>query len=196
MKHTCHWPGCPKEVSPKLWGCPGHWFRLPPNLRLAVWSTYRPGQEITKTPSREYVAVARAVQDWIAQATVVKCGECRSPMELRNSKHGQFYGCTKWPRCDGTHGAHPNGSPMGVPADKATKLARIEAHKAFDELWKSGTYSRSAAYSWMRKAMGLDRVAAHISRFDVEQCQQLQQLLLKRPTQIGLLPEKNDASAD
>lgn len=31
----------------------------------AIWSTYRRGQEDTKTPSREYVEAAKAVQEWI-----------------------------------------------------------------------------------------------------------------------------------
>ncbi len=65
VKHTCHWPGCPIEVEPHLWGCRNHWYRLPERLRKAIWMEYRPGQEITKTPSTEYVYVAKEVQDWI-----------------------------------------------------------------------------------------------------------------------------------
>lgn len=66
-KHTCHWPGCARRVPPAMWGCKPHWFALPAGLRAEVFQTFRPGQEITKTPSREYVATARKVQDWIAQ---------------------------------------------------------------------------------------------------------------------------------
>ena len=64
--HHCHWPGCEKLVPPAMWGCKAHWFKLPASLRSKVWRTYRPGQEITKTPSKEYIAVAREVQAWIA----------------------------------------------------------------------------------------------------------------------------------
>lgn len=63
--HHCHWPGCDKSVSPAKWGCTEHWYRLPQALRNRVWATFRPGQEISKTPSAGYVAVAREVQDWI-----------------------------------------------------------------------------------------------------------------------------------
>lgn len=63
--HTCHWPGCDKEVPPALWGCQGHWFALPKRLRNRIWATYRPGQEVTKTPSAEYIEVALEVQRWI-----------------------------------------------------------------------------------------------------------------------------------
>lgn len=65
--HVCHWPGCGKQVPPAAWGCKGCWFKLPKRLRDRIWATYRIGQEATMSPSREYVAVAREVQDWIAE---------------------------------------------------------------------------------------------------------------------------------
>jgi hypothetical protein len=63
--HHCHWPGCDRKVAPALWGCKEHWYKLPRWLRSKIWQTYRPGQEKTKTPSREYVEVALEVQRWI-----------------------------------------------------------------------------------------------------------------------------------
>jgi hypothetical protein len=65
--HACHWPGCDKQVPPALWGCPRHWYSLPKTLRDRIWRTYTPGQESTARPSREYVEVAREVQDWIRE---------------------------------------------------------------------------------------------------------------------------------
>lgn len=65
-RHACHWPGCEKAVPPAMWGCKSHWFALPARLRARVWATYEPGQEISKTPSADYLAVAREVQDWIS----------------------------------------------------------------------------------------------------------------------------------
>lgn len=65
MAHTCHWPGCEKHVPPAMWGCRIHWFTLPKFLRDKVWATYVPGQEITKTPSENYLKVANEVQQWI-----------------------------------------------------------------------------------------------------------------------------------
>jgi hypothetical protein len=67
--HHCHWPGCRAPVAPALWGCKPHWMRLPRDLRTKIWHTYRPGQETTKTPSKEYIAVAREVQEWIDRNT-------------------------------------------------------------------------------------------------------------------------------
>lgn len=67
MIHACHWPDCKTEIEPKLLMCRGHWFRLPADLRTLVWANYRPGQEITKTPSREYMAVMDQVLAWARQ---------------------------------------------------------------------------------------------------------------------------------
>lgn len=64
--HHCHWPDCDRPCPPAAWGCRKHWYMLPAALRSKIWKAFQPGQEQTKTPSPEYVAVAREVQDWIA----------------------------------------------------------------------------------------------------------------------------------
>lgn len=68
-KHHCHYPGCDKAVSPAMWGCKKHWFKLPMHLRNLIWRTYRPGQEISKNPSTEYIDAAKQVQAWIKENT-------------------------------------------------------------------------------------------------------------------------------
>ncbi|MEX2599293.1 MAG: hypothetical protein WD533_06520 [Dehalococcoidia bacterium] len=65
--HTCHWPGCNRQVPPAMWGCSPHWFRLPKYLRDRIWRSFRPGQEVTLTPSREYLAAVREAQQWIEE---------------------------------------------------------------------------------------------------------------------------------
>jgi hypothetical protein len=59
---------------------------------------------------------------------------------------------------------------LGIPADKATKKARMRAHAAFDGLWKGGPYNRAQAYSWLQRAMEMTPDEAHIGRFTEEQC--------------------------
>ena len=46
----------------------------------------------------------------------------------------------------------------------------MEAHDAFDALWKSGRMRRGEAYAWLRKRMGLSKEDCHIGKFDTEQC--------------------------
>jgi hypothetical protein len=75
MRHECHWTGCNRIVPPAMWGCREHWFKLPKLLRDQIWKEYVPGQEITKTPSLRYLAVAALVQGWIAgKVTINKDG--------------------------------------------------------------------------------------------------------------------------
>lgn len=62
--HGCHWPGCKKQVPPAMWGCRVHWHKLPQRIRKAIWRTYRIGQEQRMDPSPEYIAVARAAEEW------------------------------------------------------------------------------------------------------------------------------------
>lgn len=112
----------------------------------------------------------RRLQDELAKPVV--CGECGSPMELRFSGkyERKFWGCTKFPKCKGTHGAHPDGRPLGVPANKETKNARIVAHDAFDELWKLRGWDRNAAYKWLREVLCMTKEECHIGKFDIGQC--------------------------
>ena len=71
-RHTCHWPGCDKQVPPAMWGCKKHWFALPKMLRAKIWRAYQPGQEDRLDPSAEYLEVAKEVQAWIASQGVIR----------------------------------------------------------------------------------------------------------------------------
>lgn len=107
-------------------------------------------------------------------AADVKCGECGEPMELRNSRFGKFWGCTAYPECRGTHGAHPDGRPLGKPANKETKEARMKAHAAFDRLWKKGKRTRGQAYGWLKAQAS---VPNHIAEMSKVQCTALIELI-------------------
>ena len=65
--HTCHWPGCTRQVPPAMWGCKKHWFKLPREIQRALWANYRPGQEIDGKPSDAYLRVAHEAQVWIRE---------------------------------------------------------------------------------------------------------------------------------
>jgi ssDNA-binding Zn-finger/Zn-ribbon topoisomerase 1 len=102
------------------------------------------------------------------------CGECgMSKMRLIALPTGHFYGCARYPTCRGTHGAHPDGSPMGTPGDTLTREARMRAHEIFDQLWKTGKMSRDDAYKWLAQKLGMTKETAHIGRFDVKTCERV-----------------------
>lgn len=109
----------------------------------------------------------------------VRCGDCRGPMALRESPkivdaHGKprlFYGCMLFPQCTGIHGAHPDGSPMGIPADKDTRAARVRAHEAFDGLRKARKWARRGSYVWLARKMEMEFNDCHVAMFDIPQCE-------------------------
>lgn len=104
---------------------------------------------------------------------IIKCPECGKNMVLRNSKHGLFYGCSAFPECKAAHGAHPDGKPLGIPANKETKQWRIKAHDIFDAWWKAKGMKRKEAYKAMQEIMGISNKEAHIGSFNIEQCKYL-----------------------
>lgn len=101
----------------------------------------------------------------------MKCPDCGGNMEMRRGRFGYFLGCARYPKCKGAHGVHQKTrKPLGKPADKATREARIEAHAAFDGFWSSRGWDRTAGYCWLADKMGMRVDDCHIGQFDKEQC--------------------------
>lgn len=66
MSHKCHARGCEVEVPPARLMCLAHWNLVPYALKRNVWAHYRPGQEVRKDPTPEYLAAARAAIEAVA----------------------------------------------------------------------------------------------------------------------------------
>lgn len=123
---------------------------------------------------------------------IVPCPDCNTPMVLKKSKfkNPYFWSCPHFPACTGSHGAHPDGSPLGVPANKETKEWRIKAHEVFDTLWKCGgiNMNRKKAYKLLAEKMGVKEV--HISEQDIEGCKRV------IVAAESLLPQKLNSKSD
>lgn len=111
------------------------------------------------------------------KASNIKCPDCQSPMLLRPKGIGgkPWYACSKrdLTGCKGAHGAHPDGRPKGFPGNAATRQARVDAHAAFDRLWKSGQMTRHEAYRHLQTVMGMTKKQAHIGKFTEGECRTL-----------------------
>jgi ssDNA-binding Zn-finger/Zn-ribbon topoisomerase 1 len=119
----------------------------------------------------------------LCEAPELKCPECGAAMVRRNSRYGLFYGCSRFPECRATHGAHTStGLPLGIPGNKETKEARMAAHTAFDSLWrpKGAVFARQDAYKWLAEELGISSDKCHIAMFDRETCQKVQALCIAR----------------
>lgn len=113
----------------------------------------------------------------------VRCPYCRAKATLhpanyvfgKDAKPGSLlYVCDRYPACDSYVGAHQKTKlPMGSLADGDLRHKRIEAHKAFDWMWKSGLMTKSQAYKWMQAKLGIRSDYAHIAKFSYYMCDQL-----------------------
>lgn len=135
----------------------------------------------------EYItSTTPTLQSSYPASTVLICPECGGEMVLRKSIRFDkpFYGCIHFPLCRATHGAHPDGRPLGKPADAATKRMRIAAHAALDPLWgrnEEGLHPqiqkrhRRAVYAWLAVQLGISNIGEelHIGLFDSPRCQQV-----------------------
>lgn len=131
---------------------------------------------------------------FLGARTDLICPECGQPMTLGQSKYGLFYGCLRYPDCRATLSAHPDSSPRGVPGDKATRLARIRAHRVFDRLWTTDgvrppLLSRREAYAWLQIEMGLLNKQG-IGHLDAAGCERLIQAVQKRYPEIHTVWER------
>lgn len=102
------------------------------------------------------------------------CPDCGDSMALMKDRNFVGYKCRSL-ECRGSHGCHPDGSPVGKPADAKTRKARILAHDTFDRIWKSKKMTRGRAYVWMRHELGMAEDECHIGSFDAETCKKLVQ---------------------
>jgi len=78
-----------------------------------------------------------------------------------------FYMCKE---CDAYVGCHRGTKyPLGQLANKKLRSLRMEAHEAFDEIWK-GRMSRSEGYKWLAFHMSMSATECHIGKMGVKNC--------------------------
>ena len=76
--------------------------------------------------------------------------------------------------CGARVGCHKGTNrPFGKVANEMLRCKRVQAHRAFDSLWKQRGMKRRNAYRWLAKEMGLPMNAAHIGGFEMDQCQKV-----------------------
>ncbi len=92
----------------------------------------------------------------------LKCPDCGAQMILkktekfrtRDGKPRLFYSCSRFPACANSLGAHPDGTPLGIPVSKEVRILRTECHKLMDQVfgkWSDLSRRKKAeVYSWMK----------------------------------------------
>ena len=111
-----------------------------------------------------------------------RCPHCGAAMILRPASEiyhdaksdRKLYVCHNYPACNTYIAAHPNtDKPMGVPADGNLRNLRIQAHRKFDLIWRSGIMTREEAYRWFADSFGLCLRDAHIGMCSEYRCREL-----------------------
>jgi hypothetical protein len=105
---------------------------------------------------------------------LAKSKEARYP---KTGKPRLYYRCANSKWCDVIAGAHPDGTPLGVPGNSETRTARYALHHVFDQLWITKRWSRQEAYDILAILTKLDTEEAHIACFDKKQCEQVMEQL-------------------
>ncbi len=90
----------------------------------------------------------------------------------RLSMEGEYiYQCQN---CNARVGCHKGTArPLGNVANEVLRLKRMEAHRVFDALWKSGHMTRTEAYRWLAAQLHLPEGRTHIGGFEMDQCQKV-----------------------
>lgn len=87
--------------------------------------------------------------------------------------------------CSAYVGCHPGtDKPLGRLANRTLRIAKMDAHAAFDQLWKLYGMTRQGAYKWLQHEMGMDAESCHIGKMDVKQCRRVESLSHQRAKEI------------
>ena len=99
---------------------------------------------------------------------------CGAPMVMRatskfthkNGAPKKFWGCSRYPECKETIGAHPDGKPLGFVVDRETRQLRHEVHQLLEKFWNyDDRKQRREMYAFLK------RVAppGHMGQMDKDQ---------------------------
>ncbi len=87
---------------------------------------------------------------------------------IYGKSYGMIYFCKD---CDAYCGVHKDTNvPLGRLANKTLRELKKEAHKYFDEIWKSKKMNRSEAYKWLSEKLNLPIEYTHIGMFNEDLC--------------------------
>ena len=94
-------------------------------------------------------------------------------------KHQSFWACLPCGAWVGCHKEVTGNIPLGTLANADLRKARIDAHAAFDPIWRDGHKRRKRAYSWLSKQIKVNPDDCHIGSMNLEQCEQVVRVCIR-----------------
>jgi hypothetical protein len=82
--------------------------------------------------------------------------------------------------------------PLGRLSNAEGRMLKVAAHASFDPLWKNGLKSRSAAYAWLAKQLGIAVEDCHIGQFDEAQCRRVVEICREVRLSVFAVLDKPD----
>ena len=131
--------------------------------------------------------VANSPHTTMSVTPICFCGSVTVYQDSAAYYHGHSYGmrwiCSRWPECDGSVGAHPDGKPLGTVPSHEDKKYRSLVHAQIDPLWENQARSkkraRGSVYGWLRRILNLTADECHVGNWDADQCiEALEQIAL------------------
>ena len=143
---------------------------------------------------------------------MLTCPYCGKPAQLTTGDYiyphrhdlADRYFWTCWP-CEAYVGCHKAGArvgmqisdgtlPLGRLADSRLRAAKLQAHAAFDPLWRSRQVTRRQAYHWLAEQLGIPVKECHIGEFDVQQCKRVVDVCFHKAVQSAYNLSKGESN--
>ena len=86
--------------------------------------------------------------------------------------------------------------PLGRLANAELRNAKILAHMAFNRIWHSGEMSKTEAWAWLAKAMGITLEECDMHLFDLVRCQRVVTACENRHLEKDPIPKGAPDAAD
>ncbi|MCT8350073.1 DUF3268 family zinc-finger domain-containing protein [Photorhabdus temperata] len=134
-----------------------------------------------KTPWNPSIKAIQRVKDPLPMP--VNCHYCNGDVIIASHKEVFGKNYSKWPwlyictECRAYVGMHPyTDIPLGYLADKATRNARLSSKRYFEEIWQSGKLTRTDAYRWLARKLGINKCECHFGWFDIDTCHRAKEI--------------------
>lgn len=83
--------------------------------------------------------------------------------------------------CQAWVGVHKGTNvALGRVAKAMLRGYKMQAHEAFDALWRNGTMNRKEAYAWLSEALQMPSEYTHIGMFGLETCKRVIELSINK----------------
>jgi hypothetical protein len=125
-----------------------------------------------------WTVVIQVISEYMKCPYCVKEAKWTTNDEIYGKRYGHSYMVYLCKDCDAYVGCHQNTkNPLGTMANRELRKLRIDAHNAFDPMWRKTKMTRGQAYRWLASFIGKKEI--HIGQSDEKTCLKIIEILKK-----------------